>query len=124
MSPVLIGAAAFVAAITFYVHLVVGGKRVAAPLLADRSLPPASKWLNYYCWHVTTVLIAFLCAGFTWLAVFPDTPSLAFLGALTATLSALSAGVAMKAGIHPARFPSTWLFATLAGVSALALLTA
>lgn len=122
--PFVIGIAAFVSVLTFYVHFVVGGRRVAAPLLADTTLPLASKWLNYYCWHVTTVLLAFLSAGFVWLAIHPHQPSLVFLCALTAALSVLSAWVARQAGISPLRFPSTWLFATVALVSAAALLTA
>lgn len=122
--PFIIGVAAFVSALTFYVHFVVGGRRVAGPLLADTSLPLASKWLNYYCWHVTTVLLAFLSAGFVWLAFHPHLPSLVSLCALTAVLSVLSAWVARQAGIRPLQFPSTWLFATIAFVSATALLTA
>lgn len=105
--------AALLSAVTFYVHTFVGGKRVAAPLLLDRSLPPASKWLNYYCWHVTTVLIAFLAASFAWLALYPHIPSLVFLGGLTVALSVLSAMVALKAGISPFLFPSTYLFAAI-----------
>lgn len=106
--------AAAASVVTFLVHTFVGGRRVAAPLLADRSLPKPSKWLNYYCWHVTTVLIAFMAGGFLWLAFDPHLPSLVFLGALAFALSVLSAAVALKAGIGPLRFPSTSLFAAIA----------
>lgn len=122
MLPYTIGLAAAVSALTFYVHTFVGGKRVAAPLLDDTSLPFAAKWLGYYCWHVTTVLIAFIVAGFVWLALHPHTPSLVFLGALTLALSILSAAVAIKAGIRPLQFPSTSLFAAIATTCAAALL--
>lgn len=122
MLSVTIGFAAVVSALTFYVHTFVGGKRVAAPLLKDQSLPLASKWLNYYCWHVTTVLIAFMAAGFVWLAFHPHIPSLVFLGALTLALSVLSAAVALKAGIKPWQFPSTSLFAIIAAICGIALL--
>ena len=104
-----------VAALTFIIHTFVGGRYVAAPLLADASLPRASKWLSYYCWHIATVLIAAIAAGLLWLALVRTpavtAPGLVFFCSLTAALSALSAGVALKGGIHPMRFPSTTLFA-------------
>lgn len=112
--------ASAVSVLTFFIHTFVGGRFVASPLLEDRSLPRASKWLNYYCWHVTTVLIAFMAGGFLWLANNPHMPSLVFLGLLALTLSVLSAGVAKKAGIAPTRFPSTTLFAAISAVAILA----
>jgi hypothetical protein len=115
--------AAVTSAATFYVHSFVGGPLVAGPLLATNALPPASKWLNYYCWHVTTVLLAFLTGAFVWLAMHPDIPSLVFLLLLCAALSALSALVARKAGIAPWRFPSTTLFAAIATLCAFGLMS-
>ena len=114
--------AAAASAVTFAVHFFVGGQRVAGPLLKDRSLPFASKWLNYYCWHVTSVMLIFFTAGFVWLAIQPDIPSLIFLSALSISLSILSAVVAGRASISPWRFPSTSLFATIAAMSAFAVL--
>jgi len=104
---------------TSAVHTFVGGRVVARPLLADDSLPRASKWLNYYCWHIATVTILLIAAGFGWLAQTNAwTPAhMAVLSALTAfttALSALSAFVARKGGINPLRFPSTSLFAMIA----------
>jgi hypothetical protein len=113
--------AAAASALTFCVHTFVGGPRVAGPLLADRSLPFAAKWLGYYCWHVTTVMLAFFTGAFVWLAIHPDIPSLVFLCALSGALSILSATVTRRAGISPWRFPSTSLFAAIAVLSALAL---
>ncbi|KPF75591.1 hypothetical protein IP78_13635 [Brevundimonas sp. AAP58] len=110
------------AATTFLIHTFIGGPRVAAPLLADTSLPKASKWLNYFCWHIATVLLAFMTGAFAWLALKPQPavlgPALVFFGALSLVLSVLSAGVAMRGGINPLRFPSTSLFAAIAVVCA------
>jgi hypothetical protein len=119
---VFIWLAAATSALTFAVHTFIGGKKVAVPLLEDRTLPLASKWLNYYCWHVTTVLLAFYTSAFIWLAMVPHLPSLVFLSALSASLSMLSAAIAQRAGIAPWRFPSTSLFATIAVLSAIAAL--
>ncbi len=113
MSLFLWGAAAS-AAVTFAIHTFAGGKAVARPLLADESLPIASKWLNYYCWHITTVVIAFLAAMFVWLALTaPQAEIIIALSSLTTVLALLSAGVAVKAGVNPLQFPSTSLFAVI-----------
>lgn len=112
--------AALVSAVTFYVHTFIGGPVVARPLLASAALPPASKWLNYYTWHMATVLLAAMGAGFGWAAVRPDAHDLAlFLTILAAANSLLSAWVAWKGGINPLRFPSTSLFALIAVLGAL-----
>lgn len=110
--------AAGLAALTFLVHTFVGGRVVARPLLADGHLPRASKWLSYYCWHIATVLLAAMAATLALLAsgAFPFArgPALLFFGALSALLSVLSVGVAVRGGINPLRFPSTTLFAAIA----------
>ena len=92
----------------------------ADAIIRDRTLPPASKWLNYYCWHVATVLLAFVSVAFAWAVFDPSlAPVVAFAGCLAVVLSILSAAVAIKAGIHPLRFPSTSLLG-VTGVLALA----
>ncbi|WP_417481598.1 hypothetical protein [Maricaulis sp.] len=116
MTIILIAATA-AAMVTFAVHTFAGGVFVARPLLADTSLPPLSKWLNYYCWHITSVLIVFIAAGFLWLALHPGESALLFgLSALSAALCGLSIAVGLKAAINPLRFPSTSLFALIAAL--------
>ena len=107
-------AAAIMSLITFAVHTFIGGPRVAKPLLANTDLPIASKWLNYYCWHVTTVFTFLMGGAYAYVALRPDRPELAiFITIVTAALSLLSAFVASKGNINPLRFPSTSLFATV-----------
>ena len=117
--PVFLWLAAGMAGLTALVHTFAGGREVARPLLASDALPPASKWLNYYCWHITTVLIVFMAAGFA-LAAWQDSyrAMALFLAPLCAALSILSAFVAMKGGIGPLRLPSTSLFAGTALLAA------
>jgi hypothetical protein len=123
MSAAFLWAASAAAAVTFCVHVFVGGVYVARPLLADASLPRPSKWLNYYCWHITSVLIAALAAAFAWSALGAAHSELVvFSTLLCAALSPLSAAVALKGGIAPWRFPSTTLFAVTAILGAGALL--
>lgn len=100
--------------VTFAVHTFVGGPVVAGPLLEDTHLPKASKWLNYYTWHVTTVFTFAMGGAYAYAALNPDRPELVvFLTIVTAALSLLSATVAVKGNINPFRFPSTYLFATV-----------
>ena len=115
MQSLWFGAAAVVAALTFCVHTFIGGPRVALPLLADKQLPRASKWLNYYCWHVVTILLAATTLSFSAVAIGWASRDIAWLlGGLSFLLSVLSIFVAVKAGISPLRFPSTTLFALVA----------
>jgi hypothetical protein len=110
-------AAAFMSVITFAVHTFVGGPRVAVPLLADTGLPKASKWLNYYCWHIATVFTFSMGGAYAYVALHPDRPELVvFLTGVTAALSILSVVVALKGNINPFRFPSTSLFATVSAL--------
>lgn len=110
----LLWIAAVVSAATFFVHVVAGGKFVAAPLLESDALPQAAKWLLYYCWHITSILIAFMAFAFGWLAMTgADDDAVIFFASLATSLSLLSAVVALKGGIFPLRFPSTSLFAAI-----------
>ena len=107
---ILLLASAIMAA-AFFVHVFVGGKYVARPLLADRRLPPASKWLNYYCWHLASLMLAFFAVYLAYGSLNrPNVFVLGGLGVFFAGCSALSAYVANKGGISPLRFPSTSLF--------------
>ena len=116
-------AATIISVVTFFVHTFIGGPRVAAPLLENSSLPKASKWLNYYCWHITTLYTLFMGAAYAFVALHPDRPELAvFLTVLNTALSLLSVAVALKGGVNPFRFPSTSLFATVAMLGLLGLL--
>lgn len=116
-------AAAVMSVITFAVHTFVGGPRVAKPLLANTDLPKASKWLNYYCWHVTIVFTFSMGGAYAYVALHPDRPELVvFLTVLTAVLSLLSTAVALKGKINPFRFPSTSLFATVSLLGLMGLL--
>ncbi len=113
----LLWAASALCLITFYVHTFMGGPVVAKPLLECKEISKASKWLNYYCWHNTTILIFLVGLGFAYTAYFGKGIELViFSTVLTGCLSILSMFVAIKGKINPFRFPSTSLFA---GISAL-----
>ncbi len=114
MQILLLWVAAVMSVVTFAVHTFIGGPAVAVPLLKNTSLPRASKWLNYYCWHVTTIYTFAMGGAFAYVAVNPGKIELVvFLSTINVAFSILSAAVAMKGDINPFRFPSTSLFATV-----------
>lgn len=107
---------------TFGIHTFMGSSRVAEPLLENRALPKASKWLNYYTWHITTIFTLYMGGGYAYVALYPHNIALLiFLTICTASFSILSAVVALKGKINPFYFPSTSLFAIVAllGLSSL-----
>lgn len=117
-------AAAVLLAITFGVHVFLGGIHAARPLLAATDITRGSRWLNYYCWHMVSVLLFALSIAFALAASRADLWPLAAAGVLlSAVFSLLSAAVALKGQIPPLRFPSTSLFAlsAAAGLSGFAL---
>lgn len=96
---------------TFCVHTFVGGRFAARPLLDAHDFHKASRWLNYFTWHMATVMLLVMTGGFAWAAVHADALDVALLLALMAALfSPLCAWVALKGGIAPWRFPASWLF--------------
>jgi len=122
MQTCLLWAAALISVVTFSVHTFIGGRRVAAPLLANTSLPKASKWLNYYCWHIATIYTFMMGGAYAYVAIYPEKVELVvFLSILNVSFAVLSTLVAIKGRIHPLRFPSTSLFAlvSLLGISSL-----
>jgi hypothetical protein len=119
----LLWASAIASIVTFVIHTFIGGPRVAAPLLADSHLPKASKWLNYYCWHITTIYTFAMGGAYAYVAMHPDKIELVvFLSILNAAFSVLSAAVAIKGNINPLRFPSTSLFGAVAILGILSLM--
>ena len=124
MQVTLLWMAAIMSVVTFAVHTFVGGPRVAAPLLADSNLPIASKWLNYYCWHITTIYTFVMGGAYAYVAINPEkTEFVAFLSILNTSFAILSAVIAMQGNINPFRFPSTSLFASVSILGILSLVT-
>ncbi len=107
---ILLATSALMAA-AFFVHVFLGGKYVARPLLADRRLPPPAKWLSYYCWHLVSLMLAFFAVYLAYGSL--NRPNIFVLSGFCvffAACSALSVFAANKGRIPPLRFPSTSLF--------------
>lgn len=103
--------AAPVSLVTCVGHVFVGGPQVARPLLDAGDLPEQAKWLAYFCWHVTTLVVLGMSAGFAVVAFTSDHTDLAvFLTSLSALIWLLSVGVTVRGGLPLGRNPGVWLF--------------
>ena len=56
-------AAAAASALTFLVHTFPGGRFIGAPL-SRSELPEHVRVVGYFCWHLVTLQLALMCAGF------------------------------------------------------------
>lgn len=108
-------AASALALVTFAVHTFVGEIYVVRPLLAVERLSRASRWLNFYCWHMTTLTLMVMTAMFAYSAHEPGARGFGVLfTAMAAAFSLLCIAVAVRGGVPPWRFPATSLFAAVA----------
>lgn len=56
------------AGLTMVLHLWLGGREIAAPLLRSGDMHPVAKYTNYYCWHMVSIMLVAMAGGFTWAA--------------------------------------------------------
>ena len=101
--------------ISFIVHTFVGGRYAARPLLRSTDLPKATIWLNYFTWHIVTVHLAVFsvvlaCGGVGLI----HRHALLLVSVLAACVATTSVAVTLKAGIHPLRFPASYLLGVTA----------
>ncbi|MBL4853643.1 MAG: hypothetical protein JKY25_05325 [Robiginitomaculum sp.] len=68
------------------VHVFLGGKEAARPLLDSSDLKPVEKYTNYYCWHMVTIIIAALGVMFSVAAFIPSAQELAWAASVLAAL--------------------------------------
>jgi hypothetical protein len=103
--------AAAVLAAGLAVHCVIGSRAVVRPLLAARDITPVSRWINFFTFHLATVVLAFMAAGFAWAALRPDASDIAVgLTALAIALALLCLGVCLRARFQPWKVPPFDLF--------------
>lgn len=121
MNPWLAAAAAL-AAITTLIHAWLGGREIAAPLLAAERLRNVPKYTMYYCWHLVTIILAGQALAFTLAAFGHGSRDLAVFATAGAGLFALwSLGMVGSFRLRPAHFPQWALFAPMAACGALGL---
>lgn len=71
------------------IHLFLGGKEIARPLLDTTALKPIPKYTNYYCWHLVSLTIAGMGVMFLVAAWWPSAVELAWAGMIMSALFSL-----------------------------------
>ncbi|MEM1378349.1 MAG: hypothetical protein AAGG69_13270 [Pseudomonadota bacterium] len=112
----LFWAAGALAGVWFLVHLFMGGREIAQPLLEVTAIEPTVRHTQYLCWHFTSVSIASM-AGFYAAAAVSGNAAFAIAGTVLA-LGFLVIGVMLvvRLGESHARLPQGWLFLPVAAL--------
>lgn len=98
-------------------HVVVGGRKVARPLLDAERLSATAKFTNYYCWHLVTIAISALAAAFAIAGTSEASRDTAMLATAVAGLFAGWSLVMIAIFRLPLwRFPQWLLFLPVAGL--------
>lgn len=104
-----------VAALWLGVHLFLGGKEVARPLLAS-DLHPLARDVMYMCWHFVSAGIAAI-AVFFGLAAWLGDPAYGVAGTLlAAAFTVIGILIATLQGQSHLKMPQGWLFLPVAAL--------
>ncbi|MCA0399478.1 MAG: hypothetical protein LCH38_01525 [Proteobacteria bacterium] len=101
------------------IHLIIGGREIIRPLLANTDLPRISKWTLYMCWHFVTITLAGMAIAYL-VSALPGgerTPAV-FATAAAAIYALTNIGMNIALGLRHVRHPQWMLFAPLAGLGA------
>lgn len=110
-------AAALASAATLLIHFFLGGREIARPLLDASDIDPIAKPTNYYCWHLVTLTLAVMAAGFIWGgfdAGAKDVP--AIMLALAITFAVWNVALIVWHGRSPLLMPQWVMFATISAL--------
>ncbi|WOR14727.1 hypothetical protein RYZ27_13180 [Hyphomonas sp. FCG-A18] len=112
----IISAAGF-SAFTTLVHFFAGGATVARPLLDAKDIDKVAKLVNYFCWHIATLVLAGTALGYAYVAMAPEqTVLLLALSGFSGACCLLNLGIILRYGMSLMAMPQ-WLL--LGGMSAL-----
>lgn len=107
------------------VHIILGGKQIARPLLDSKELHPTAKYVQYYCWHLVSLKIFALGAAFLYSALYPTehTQALSVFAIALATGFAVL-GIALVPLVRQTYkdMPQGWLFVPVAVLGILGVL--
>ena len=104
-------AATLTAGFCCLMHIFLGGRAAIIPLLAIEGLGKVSKYTNYYCWHMVTIVLAAQTLAFAMVSQTPGDRSLAIFatgGAIAFMLWSLGMIAAFK--LRLMNYPQWLLF--------------
>ena len=105
-------AAGLLSGATCLLHFFAGGPETVPPLLSAKELGTRPKFTAYYCWHLVTLMLATMSAGFLFAAL---GGAESVLWTLLASASMFwSLGMIVKYKLRPTEFPQWMLFAPIA----------
>ena len=103
--------AAVLSALICGLHVVMGGREAVHPLLAATELSPLTKFTNYYCWHIVTIVIAGMAVAFAYSAQPASAMDLAlFATGLAFLFTVWSLGMIARFGLPLLQFGQWLLF--------------
>lgn len=103
--------AALIAVVTLGLHVFLGGREAAEPLLKAADLDQLAKFTNYYCWHLVSIAIGGVAVAFGYSAYRPDGVDVAIFASCICALFALwSAGMIVVFRLRPMQFAQWALF--------------
>lgn len=92
-------------------HTFVGTGSVADPLLQASDLADRAKYLNFFCWHIVTIVLWTAAAGYLWSAIVKNSIELVvFLTFLMAAIGVWGVALAPSVGLPYSMMPQGWLF--------------
>ena len=116
MINLMFGAAGALAALWFVVHLFIGGRQIAHPLLEAQTLNPLVRHTQYLCWHFTTVAIAGMAIFFGIAAMTGTTAFATSATVLAGGFFVVGVGLVVSLSESHARLPQGWLFLPVAAL--------
>ncbi|MEM1065450.1 MAG: hypothetical protein AAF771_15565 [Pseudomonadota bacterium] len=116
MSTLFFAAASALSALWLAVHVLVGGREIAHPLLRASALTATVRHTQYLCWHFTTVAIAAMAALFGAAAFLGETAFATSATLLAAGFFVVGVGLVIALGEHHTRLPQGWLFLPVAAL--------
>lgn len=114
--------AAIVSALTAFAHIMIGGRKNAAPVLQSPDLEIGPKTTVTVAWHAVSVFLIVVAAIFLLAATTGDSRLLVQVTTLhCGVLTGLSTVTAARSGLNPLTFPPAFLFAAISACGVLAL---
>lgn len=97
------------------VHVLVGGREIARPLLDADNLDDVVKFTSYYCWHLVTFTLVAMAVTFGLAALDPSLQPAAWVFfALAVSFAGWSFVLAVRVGGALLKLPQWFLFALIA----------
>ncbi|WP_298333218.1 hypothetical protein [uncultured Erythrobacter sp.] len=112
-SSIFYGAAALTALVTFFVHVIAGGRAFVRPF-QEVDMDPNLKWLAYYSWHIASLVIALIALAFWAAWAWPIRSHYAMVAtSVTVALVVLAMAVSVKGELRWRAFPGIPLFSVI-----------